>query len=96
MKFSTSSSIPRPIRLSDDIRNWAWESMHGKYGDEAVINNCIPLDDIEDFESLSLLQKYDAAIMRIARQAPLRICEAETICGSATLGRAIQHLVPVS
>ena len=96
MVFPTASNTPRPVRLNETLRSWAWESMHGKYGDEAVINNCIPLDDIEDFESLSLLQKYDAAIMRIARQAPLRICEAETICGSATLGRAIQHLVPVS
>ena len=94
MQFPTASSIPRPIRLSESIREWAWESLHGKYGDDAVKNSCIMLDSIPDFENLSDTAKYDAAIKHIALESPIRICSEEKICGSATLGDAIKHVIP--
>lgn len=95
MIFPTASSTPRPIRLSEEIRDWAWRSLHGQYGDEAIRNDSVSLDDFENFEELSSLQQYDAAIQKIARCAPLRICPEERICGAATLGLAIQEIVPV-
>lgn len=94
MQFPTASSIPRPIRLSESIREWAWESLHGKYGDDAVKNSCIMLDSIPDFENQSDTAKYDAAIKHIALESPIRICSEEKICGSATLGDAIKHVIP--
>lgn len=94
MLFATASDTPRPIRLKDSTRQWAFESLHGRYGDEAIKNACVCLDDIVDFNQLSDVEKYDRAIRRIAEEAPIRICPEEKICGSATLGDAIHHVVP--
>lgn len=96
MTFHTASDEPRPVRLSEATRNWAWESLHGKYGDETVSNGDVSLDDIEGFEALSDLQKYDCAIRRIAKRAPIRICPGEAVCGAATLCDAIHHRVPAT
>lgn len=96
MIFSTASNTPRPIRLNDTIRRWADEALHGKYGDEAKKNPNVALDHIEGFEALSELEQYDLAISEIAKKAPVRLCEEELICGAATLGDAIEHLVPAS
>ncbi len=93
--FPTPSSEPRPIRLKDATRAWAWESLHGKYGDEAKSTPRIDLDYIENFESLSAIGKQDVAIREIAANAPLRLCPEEKICGAATLGDAISHIIPV-
>lgn len=68
--------------------------MHGKYGDDAMSHKFVALDDIDGFESLDAIKKYDFAIRRIAERAPLRICDSERVCGSATLGFAICHSIP--
>ncbi|MBE6599434.1 MAG: hypothetical protein E7638_08340 [Ruminococcaceae bacterium] len=91
--FPTPSSTPRPIRLKETTRAWAWESLHGKYGDENIRNDTVSLDRIENFDSLSDLEKYDHIILETAKSAPLRICPHELICGSATLD-GTRHLVP--
>lgn len=95
MIFQTASKNPRPIRLKESTRKWAFESLHGIYGDNAMENQCITLDHIENFESMSDIEKYDIAIRQIAEKAPLRLCPEERICGAATLGDAIYHNVPV-
>ena len=69
--------------------------MHGEYGDFAMKNYALELGDIENFNECSLLEKYDISIRQIALKAPLRICDEESIVGSATLGMAIHHAVPV-
>ena len=56
----------------------------------------VSLDDVENFEALTMLQKYDIAIQRIAAEAPVRICEGEKLSGAATLGGAIYHMVPAA
>ena len=56
----------------------------------------VRLDDVDNFNELSALKKHDLAIMRIAEEAPIRICEGERISGAATLGLAIKHLVPAT
>ncbi len=93
--FQTATSCRRPVRLRKEIRQWAWESLHGVYGDDAMAHPYIAVDDIPDFHGLSPLEKYDAAIRQIALRAPLRICQEEQISGAATLGMAISHCVPV-
>ncbi len=93
--FPTASSEPRPIRLKESTRAWAWESLHGKYGDEAMAHPHISLDHIENFDGLTDLQKQDIAIREIAEKAPVRLCPEELICGSATLGDGINHIIPV-
>ncbi len=94
MKFFTSSLEERPINLSDEIRRWAWDSLQGKYGDEALQNLYVLMDDIEGFADLTPHQKHDLCIKRIAQTAPIRICEHELVSGSATLGYAIFHSIP--
>ena len=94
MIFPTASLEPRPIRLSDAIRSWAWRSMHGEFGDDALSHMAVSLDDVEDFEQLSDIDKQDIGIRRIAEQAPLRICPEELLCGAATLGSGIIHYGP--
>lgn len=94
MKFYTTCSQPRPIRLPEQLRQWAWDSLQGKYGDDAYRTLAVELDDIPGVGDFAPLKKYDAAIRRIAETAPLRLCPGETICGSATLGGAIHHFVP--
>ena len=96
MVFPTASQTPRPVRLKETTRTWAWESLHGKYGDEAIRTPAVPLDDVPDFECLSEIEKYDVAIRRIVEQAPVRLCPQERVCGAATLGNAICHTVPAT
>ena len=48
MIFSTASTIARPVRLKASTRKWAFDSLHGQYGDEAMQNPGILLDDIEN------------------------------------------------
>lgn len=96
MEFYTASLEKRPVRLSENIRRWAWESEHGKYGDEAMRVPAVEMGDIPDFDRLPKLKKLDLAIRRIAEQAPIRLCEHEKQAGSATLGNAIRHFVPAT
>jgi len=94
MVFYTPFCEPRPIRLCEETRRFAWESLQGKYGDEARTYNAVSLDHIPGFSELSEVEKYNIAIAEIAKNAPVRICKEEKVCGSATLGGAIDHVVP--
>ena len=57
---------------------------------------------LDDTEGLSSRQLYDRAITEIAAKAPLRIvadadgAPLELVCGAATLGAAIRHVVPAT
>jgi len=86
----------RPKRLSDGTRKFAWESLNHKYGHDTWKTNGVSMDDVEGFDSLSPIEKYDLAIKRIAKTAPIRICEGEKISGAATLGISITHNVPAT
>ncbi|MBR6533479.1 MAG: hypothetical protein IKT44_03535 [Clostridia bacterium] len=86
----------RPIRLSEATRKFAFDSLNHKYGQDTCKTPAVLMDNYEDFENLSNLQKYDAIIERIVREAPIRICDGEKLSGSATLGLAMQHRVPAT
>lgn len=94
MEFYTVFHKPRPVRLPEAVRRFAWESLQGKYGDEAMKTPAVSLDDWPDYESLSPTQQYMAALRCIATKAPVRLCEGESVCGAATLGGAIGHVMP--
>lgn len=94
MDFYTVYTGKRPVRLSGSLRKWAWRVMHGEYGDQAVKNDAVSLDEIGGFAESSLAEKENMAIRQIALHAPVRICEEESIAGSATLGLAIDHMIP--
>ena len=94
MVFPTASTHPRPIRLNEQIRDWAWRSMHGEFGDDAMTHMAVSLDHLEDFDSLPDIDRQDIALRMIAERAPLRICPEELLCGAATLGNGIIHYGP--
>ncbi|HHV50553.1 MAG TPA: hypothetical protein GXX54_02465 [Clostridiales bacterium] len=77
MEFYAVANQKRPVRLSHETREFAWESLKGKYGDDAMKTPYVPLDHIDGFELLSPLKQYDLAIKEIAQKAPLRICKNE-------------------
>lgn len=94
--FYTQNGMERPSRLSNHTRIFAKESLNRKYGKDTLRVMSVKLDDIEDFDRLTRVQKYDIAIKEIAEKAPLRICDGEKISGAATLGLSISHLVPAT
>ncbi len=96
MEFYTASTHKRPIRLSEDTRSYAYESMQGKYGEEAMKHPCVCMDHVEGFGEMKPQEKYNAMILKIAGEAPLRICEQESVSGAATLGNAIYHIIPAT
>lgn len=96
MDFYTVSDEKRPVRLKNTTREFAYESLQGKYGDETMKCYAIELDDIPGFAEMSDYDQYDLAIYRICRDAPIRICENELLSGAATLGYAIDQCVPVT
>lgn len=94
MEFYTYSDLKRPIRLSKKTRQFAYESLNHKYGLDTRKTPSVSLNHIENFESMSEIEKYNAAIYEIVTKAPVRICENEKISGASTLGKAISHTVP--
>ena len=96
MNFYTQNGNKRPVRLSDKTRQFAYDSLNRKYGLDTLKTMSISLDDIEGFNEFSAVKQYDLAIMRIAEEAPIRICEGERISGAATLGMAIHHRIPAT
>ena len=84
----------RPVRLSEETRQFAWDSQNHRYGLDTKKNPSVSLDHIVGFEQLPHLEQYDLAIAEIAAKAPIRICENERISGAATLGDAISHQIP--
>lgn len=96
MEFYTQNGNRRPVRLSEETRRFAYDSLNRKYGLDTLKTMSICLDDVENLNELPAIKKYDLTIMRIAEEAPVRICDGEKISGAATLGLAIKHLVPAS
>ncbi len=94
MEFYTSSKYKRPIRLDEKTREFAYESLHCKYGRDTRKVPYVSLKHIAGYETMSALDQYNCAILEIAKTAPIRICEGELVSGAATLGDAIGHNVP--
>lgn len=95
MEFFATNGI-RPVRLSEDTRRFAYESVNHRYGKETWECPAVSMDDMDGFDKLSDIDKYDRIIQRIAKTAPIRICDGEKISGAATLGYAITHNVPAT
>ena len=86
MEFFAAGNRTRPIRLSEETREFAYRSLMHEYGLDTRRVMAIPMDDVPHFAELSKLEQYDIAIGRIAAEAPIRICEGERLSGAATLG----------
>ena len=91
-----AQSGKRPIRLSEQTRRFAADSLNRKYGLDTLKTMSVDLGEIDGFGALSDIEKYDAAIRQIAEKSPIRICDGEKISGAATLGLAIRHCIPMA
>lgn len=96
MKFYSAINIERPVRISEETRKFAYDSLHASYGQDTMKTPCVTLDHIEGYEAMTSLQQYNTAIYEIAKHAPVRICDEELVSGAATLGLAISHFVPAT
>lgn len=96
MEFYTQNGNKRPVRLSEATRKFAYDSLNRKYGLDTLQNMGIAMDNVEGFDKLCDIKKYDLAIKKIAAEAPVRICENERLSGAATFGLAIHHRVPAT
>lgn len=96
MEFYTPTKTKRPVRLSEETRKFAYESLNFKYGLDTIKTPSISVDCVENYDSLSDIAQYDAGVYEIVTKAPLRICEDELLSGAATLGDAIKHMFPTS
>ena len=70
--------------------------MNRKYGKDTLKTPAVSLDGVHGFDALSQIEKHDIAILKIATESPIRICEGEKISGAATLGKAIFHSIPAT
>lgn len=86
----------RPVRLTEKTRIFAKDSLDHRYGLDTQKVRAVSMDGEPGFESMSDIARYDAAVRRIALEAPVRICEGEMISGAATLGLAVEHTVPAT
>lgn len=93
MKFYAPNGYERPVRLCEETRKFAFDSLNRKYGLDTLKLHAVNIDDIENLDPLT---QHDISIRRIAEQAPIRICEGEKLSGAATLGRAIVHNIPAN
>lgn len=96
MEFYTQGGLRRPVRLSEKTRQFAYDSLHHKYGLDTRKTDAIALDGIPNFEDMTPLEQYDIAVGEICKNAPIRICDGELVSGAATMGAAIKHVVPVT
>jgi len=94
MEFYAQNGMNRPIRLCEETRRFAYESLNKKYGLDTLKTHAVFLDNVDNLYVMSELGRYDIAIQRIAEEAPVRICDNEKISGAATLGHSIVHEVP--
>lgn len=97
MEFYTVYKDPRPVRLRETTRQFAYDSLENHaYGLEAMKTPAVTMDHIESFADLSPLEKERCILREIAEKCPVRLVQGERICGAATLGLAIHHVIPAT
>ena len=97
MKFYTVYKEPRPVRLSEATRQFAYESLElHAYGLEAMKTPAVTMDHIEGFAEMTSLEKERLILREIVEKAPVPLRYGERLCGGARLGLAIHHVIPAT
>ncbi len=97
MEFYTVSKDPRPVRLSETTRQFAYESLElHRYGLDAMNTPAVTMDHVEGFTALSPLEQERLILKEIAEKTPVPLRPGERICGGARLGLAISHVIPAT
>ena len=80
MEFYTVYKDPRPVRLSETTRQFAYDSLENHaYGQEAMKTPAVTMDHIEGFAELSPLEKERHIIREIAEKCPIRLVQGEKL-----------------
>ena len=96
-QFYTLYKDPRPVRLSEATRQFAYESLElHAYGLEAMKTPAVSMDHIEGFADMTPLEKERLILREIAEKAPVPLRYGERLCGGARLGLAIHHVIPAT
>ncbi len=97
MNFYTVSKDPRPVRLSESTRQFAYESLElHAFGQEAMKTPAVTMDHVEGFAEMTPLEKERLILREIAEKAPVPLRYGERLCGGARLGLAINHVIPAT
>ena len=97
MEFYTVYKEPRPVRLTEVTRQYAYESLElHAFGLEAMKTPSVTMDHIEGFAELTPLEKERLILAEIAEKAPVPLRYGELLCGGARLGLAIHHVIPAT
>lgn len=67
--FPTAYGPGRPVRLSEDTRRFAYDSLHHRYGQDTLRTPHVCMDEVAGIGEMNRLELYDAAIRRIAEEA---------------------------
>lgn len=94
--FYTPCKTARPVRTSAFARQYAKDSLAGRFGKEFMEYPYLDMSDVEGLMEFAPYDRYDMSILRIAERAPLRVVKGELLVGSATLGAATWHRTPTS
>ena len=71
MQFDTLSKEARPVRLSEQTRAFAYESLYEfRYGLDTERCAGVEMDETKGFGAMPPLARYDAAVAKIAAEAP--------------------------
>ena len=76
MEFYTIYKNPRPVRLSESTRTFAYESLHHKYGKDTLKQIAVSLDHIEGIQKMSEMDKHD----KICRTKTQKQMSCSDIC----------------
>ena len=97
MKFYTVYKDPRPVRLSEATRQFAYESLElHAFGQEAMKTPAVTMDHVEGFAEMTPLEKERLILLEIAEKTPVPLRYGERLCGGARLGLAISHVIPAT
>lgn len=80
--------------FSKETLNMYKQSEMGIWG-KTLSDIKLDASDIKDYENLSQQMQYAQCILKIAKEAPIRIFEGELIVGSASIRQAAFHTLPI-
>lgn len=92
--MTAAKSFIKPNRLSKRTHELANRYLNGEFCETLASAN-VSLDECIDTTGMSENMKHAAAVMEIAKRAPVRIIPSEKLIGSATLIEATKHMAPI-
>lgn len=94
--FESYTAYPRPVRLCNETRALAKKYLSGEVSGKIVENGFIEIESSRAFEKKTATEKYDYAVRKLAETAPISADAECLLTASASMGGALQHVMPVA